>query len=196
MIARRPVGRALAFLATATGVADDARLRSLLTNRIASSHFIPGKHRPALLRAAGHTIGDGLIMFQHCTVGADNPLVIGDHVYVSSECLFDTAAPIEIGDNVAVGNRVQFVTSTHQIGPSALRAGRRYGRPIVIEPGCWIGSGAIVLGGVTVGAGCVVGAGAVVTRDCQPDGVYVGSPARRKRDLPTGPDAEAVMETL
>jgi maltose O-acetyltransferase len=137
-----------------------------------------------VLRAAGHTIGDGLIMFQRCLVGADRALVVGDDVYISSECLFDVAAPIVIGDNVAVGNRVQFVTSTHEIGPSTRRAGRRYGRPIVVERGCWIGSGAIILGGVTVGAGCIVGAGAVVTRDCQPDGLYVGSPAQRRRDLP------------
>ncbi|WP_249354641.1 DapH/DapD/GlmU-related protein [Rhodococcus sp. USK13] len=55
----------------------------------------------------------------------------------------------------------------------------------MVGDGCWIGAGAIILPGVTVGEGCVVGAGAVVTRDCSPNGLYVGSPARRVRDLDT-----------
>jgi maltose O-acetyltransferase len=56
--------------------------------------------------------------------------------------------------------------------------------PIAVEEGAWIGGGVIVLGGVRIGRGCVIGAGAVVTRDCEPNGLYVGVPARRQRDLP------------
>jgi maltose O-acetyltransferase len=37
---------------------------------------------------------------------------------------------------------------------------------------------------VTVGDGCVIAAGAVVAKDCEPNGLYVGVPARRARDLP------------
>jgi UDP-2-acetamido-3-amino-2,3-dideoxy-glucuronate N-acetyltransferase len=42
-----------------------------------------------------------------------------------------------------------------------------------------IGSGAIVLGGLTVGQGALVGAGAVVTRDVAPGATVLGSPARQ-----------------
>ena len=50
---------------------------------------------------------------------------------------------------------------------------------VVIESGCWIGTGAIILKGVTVGRGSVVGAGAVVTKDVPPYSVYVGVPGAR-----------------
>ena len=46
----------------------------------------------------------------------------------------------------------------------------------------WIGSGAIVLRGVTIGDGAVVGAGAVVTRNVAPYTVVAGVPARFLKD--------------
>ncbi|WP_247602466.1 DapH/DapD/GlmU-related protein [Gordonia rubripertincta] len=66
--------------------------------------------------------------------------------------------------------------------PRAAGEGRR---PIVVGDYCWIGAGAIILPGVVVGEGCIISAGAVVIRDCEPNGLYAGVPAIRKRDLPT-----------
>lgn len=57
--------------------------------------------------------------------------------------------------------------------------------PVIIERGCWVGLGAIILPGVTVREGCVIGAGAVVVHSTLPNGLYVGNPAKRVKDLPT-----------
>jgi len=59
-------------------------------------------------------------------------------------------------------------------------------RPIVIGDNVWLGSGAIVLPGVTIGENTVVGAGAVVPRDLPPNVVAVGNPARVVRTLEPG----------
>lgn len=48
----------------------------------------------------------------------------------------------------------------------------------MIGDNVWIGSGAVILPGVTLGSGCIVGAGAVVTRDVPPRTVVTGAPAR------------------
>jgi carbonic anhydrase/acetyltransferase-like protein (isoleucine patch superfamily) len=53
----------------------------------------------------------------------------------------------------------------------------------VLEDGCLIGIGAIVLNGVTVGSGALVGAGAVVTRDVPAGALVMGTPAQVRRQL-------------
>ncbi len=48
---------------------------------------------------------------------------------------------------------------------------------------CFLGLNSTIRDGVTVAPGCFVAAGALVTTDTEPDGLYVGVPARR-RPLP------------
>ncbi|HZP01372.1 MAG TPA: acyltransferase [Terriglobia bacterium] len=46
-----------------------------------------------------------------------------------------------------------------------------------------VGSGAVILCGVTIGEGAIVGAGSVVTKDVPPHTVVVGNPARVLRPV-------------
>jgi acetyltransferase-like isoleucine patch superfamily enzyme len=80
------------------------------------------------------------------------------------------------------------LTTGHDLGPHEQRAGELTAAPIVVGDGAWIGARSVVLPGITVGPGAVVAAGSVVTTDCEPDGLYAGVPAVRKRELPTDGD--------
>ena len=152
---------------------------------VQASAFVPVWLRVLLLMAAGAKVwGAGICC--GCYFGSKD-VTMGLGTFVNRGVLFDGTAPITLGRQVAVGHRAQFITSTHEIGPSDGRGGRVVDRPIVVGDGCWIGAGAIILPGVTVGDGCVIGAGTVVTRDCEPNGLYAGSPARRVRDLDSAP---------
>jgi acetyltransferase-like isoleucine patch superfamily enzyme len=51
-------------------------------------------------------------------------------------------------------------------------------RPVRVEAWADIGTGAILLPGVTLGKGSIVGAGAVVTQDVPPFAIVAGVPAR------------------
>ncbi len=53
-----------------------------------------------------------------------------------------------------------------------------YPKPIHIGKNVWIGSGAIVLPGVTIGDNSIVGAGSVVTKNVEPNSVVAGNPAK------------------
>jgi acetyltransferase-like isoleucine patch superfamily enzyme len=50
--------------------------------------------------------------------------------------------------------------------------------PILIKKGAWIGSGAIILGGITVGENAVVGAGSIVTKDVPDNAIVARNPAK------------------
>ena len=123
------------------------------------------------------------------TILATN-LTIGTGSYVNKGVLFEGQAAIVVGKNVAIGPRVMVLTSTHEIGPSAWRAGEGFPihMPVTIGDGVWIGAGAIILPGTTIHSGCVIAAGAVVTGDCGPDQLWAGVPARAKSALPMRTD--------
>lgn len=100
------------------------------------------------------------------------------------------AAGVRLTSNIRVGSFVLFnqnATIAHDcliehfvhIAPGANISGN-----VHLKEGVWIGAGAVINQGNdaqkrTVGAYAVVGSGAVVTKDCSPNGVYAGVPAKR-----------------
>lgn len=105
---------------------------------------------------------------------------IGERCKVQSHTFICTG--VEIGDRVFVGHGVVFINDRR---PRATRADGTLQTEddwplerVVVAREVAIGSGAVLLGGVTVGEGAVVGAGAVVTHDVAPGETVVGNPAR------------------
>lgn len=112
-------------------------------------------------------------------------VTIGRQSFINTRCFFENGlAPVEIGSRCEIAMEVMFCTATHSLGEEYCRAGDVVGLPIKVEDGCWIGTRATILPGVTINQGCVVAAGAVVIKDCEANGLYAGVPARRIKDLP------------
>jgi acetyltransferase-like isoleucine patch superfamily enzyme len=89
---------------------------------------------------------------------------------------------VEIRDEVFVGHGVVFINdqyprATTDAGELQTDADWEL-RPTIVGRKAALGSGAVILGGVTIGEGALIGAGAVVTRDVDPGAVVAGSPAR------------------
>jgi acetyltransferase-like isoleucine patch superfamily enzyme len=112
-----------------------------------------------------------------------NLMVIDDHTWIGQQCFLHSAGGLRIGKAVGIGSRVVILTSEHEALDRDVPV---YFTPlkfaeVVLEDGCDIGAGAIILPGVRIGEGAIVGAGAVVTCDIPPYEVWAGVPARKIR---------------
>ncbi|HKI33707.1 MAG TPA: acyltransferase [Gemmataceae bacterium] len=130
-----------------------------------------------------------LVNLYGCTVGPDTRIgsfvevqknaVIGARCKISSHTFVCEGVTIE--DEVFVGHGVLFINDRY---PRATSGGRPQTEadwqvvPTRVKRGASIGSGAVILCGVTIGEGALVGAGAVVTRDVADGATVAGVPAR------------------
>jgi UDP-2-acetamido-3-amino-2,3-dideoxy-glucuronate N-acetyltransferase len=105
--------------------------------------------------------------------------VVGARCKISSHTFICEGVTIE--DEVFVGHGVVFINDPD---PHAATAGRPQTEadwqviPTRVCRGASVGSGAVILAGVTIGPGALIGAGAVVTRDVPAGAVVAGVPAR------------------
>ncbi|MRH41261.1 hypothetical protein GH741_01070 [Aquibacillus halophilus] len=155
--------------------------RDLIINKIASSYVVPTVIRHIIYKWYGiktktKNISPG------CFFGGNN-ISIGENSFINYNCFFDNAGKIEIEKNCSIAMDVLFCTSSHEMGNSDKRAGKGVGQPIKLGQGCWVGARATILPGVTIGHGCIIAAGSVVNKDCEPNGIYAGVPAKRIKEI-------------
>jgi UDP-2-acetamido-3-amino-2,3-dideoxy-glucuronate N-acetyltransferase len=129
----------------------------------------------------GCTIGDGTRIGPFVEI--QRGTVVGARCKISSHAFI--CAGVEIGDEVFVGHGVIFTNdkyprATTEEGALQTDGDWVVGRTVVCRRAS-IGSGAVVLSGLTIGENAIVGAGAVVTRDVPAGTVVVGAPARPTR---------------
>ena len=152
-----------------------------IVNIVAPANITPMGVRLRLYRAMG--IDCASVVAAGCRIGSSG-VRIGAGCMINRYCYFDDHATIVIEDHVWVWMGAMFVTTTHPIGPREQRAGMPVeAYPIRVGRGSWIGARSLILPGVTVADGCVVAAGSVLVESTEKDGLYVGVPARRVRDL-------------
>jgi acetyltransferase-like isoleucine patch superfamily enzyme len=126
-------------------------------------------------------IGDGVFIGAQAFIQGrfDGLTKIGNHVWIGPQAYFD-ARDLILEDYVGWGPGAKVLGSAHTglpIDQPIIETDLEI-RPVRVEAWADIGTGAVLLPGVTVGKGSIVGAGAVVTRDVPPFAIVAGVPAR------------------
>lgn len=126
------------------------------------------------------------------TLGHGGKITIGDYCYVGRNSNIWSGKNITIGNRTLIAHNVNiFDNNTHPLDPrerhlqyvDIINAGHPsnidlHDKDVTIEEDVWIGTGSIILKGVTIGKCAVVGAGSVVTKDVKPYTLVAGNPAR------------------
>lgn len=111
-----------------------------------------------------------------------NKLVVGSRSWIGQAAFLHAAGGLTIGERVGIGPGVKIITSVHEMPNSPdipVMDGPLSFAPVVLEDGCDLGVGSIILPGIRVGRGAQVGAGSVVTRDVPACAIVAGVPAQQ-----------------
>jgi UDP-2-acetamido-3-amino-2,3-dideoxy-glucuronate N-acetyltransferase len=142
------------------------------------------------------TIGHGTKIWHQAQIRED--------VHIGSNCIIGKGVYVDFGVSIGANSKLQngvyvFHGATVEdgvfLGPGVILTNDKLPRainpdgslktdadwqvsPIHIKRGASLGTGSIVLPGVTIGEFAMIGAGSVVTRDVPPHGLVYGNPAR------------------
>jgi galactoside O-acetyltransferase len=141
------------------------------------------------------TIGDNSRIDDFCVIAAGSEgIEIGTHVHVAVGCTIIGAGKVTLSDFSGLSSRVAIYSSSDDYSGSTMtnptvpsqftgvtHADVYLGKHVIV------GSGSVILPGVTLEEGVAVGALSLVTKSCKAFGIYAGNPAKfvkeRKRDL-------------
>jgi acetyltransferase-like isoleucine patch superfamily enzyme len=138
-------------------------------------------YHPDLVNLYGCTIGDGTKIGSFVEIQKN--AFVGKRCKISSHTFVCEGVTIE--DEVFVGHGVMFINDRRPratVEGGALQTEADWSVvPTRVKRGASIGSGAVILCGVTIGERAMIGAGAVVTKDVPDDATVAGVPARLLR---------------
>ena len=124
-------------------------------------------------KAMGYTLA--CYVSSRASVWPDLP--VGENVMIYEQAILQ--AFVTLGENVTVRSGANIGHHSLVGSHSFIASGVVTGGKVTIGEHSFIGLGAILRDNISIGRRCFIGAGAVVIADTEPDGIYVGNPARR-----------------
>ena len=133
----------------------------------------------------------------HCRIAdfvfifAGEGVIIGEHTDVQPHTTFWGGGLTILGDRVSTGPGTVFLSATFSHHTPGLKmvdgldegSTETLGGKLIIGNDVYIGAKSVIMP-VTIGDGVVIGAASFVNKDCEPWGIYVGSPAKKIGERP------------
>ena len=112
---------------------------------------------------------------------------IGGDVYIGEDLIISDKLKdknnLEIGNRVAISPRVTIVTHSNPNNSRLSRVMPDKEGKVTICKDVWLGTGCVILPGITVGECAIVAAGAVVTKNVEPKTIVGGVPAKKISEI-------------
>lgn len=140
-------------------------------------------------------IGNNVRIDDFCVISAGRGgICIGDYVHIAVYSCLIGRGKITISDFCNISSRVSIYSSSDDYSGASMTnpmVPTQYTdvlhADVFLGKHSIVGSGCVILPGVTLGEGAAVGALSLIRKDCREFGIYAGSPAEfireRKRDL-------------
>jgi len=135
-------------------------------------------------------IGDNCIIDDYTFIEGGKGIKLGKYVHISCFSSIIGGGTLEMGDFSGLSAGCRIITGSDDF------SGRSMTNPCVplrYKPFCGkgyvkigrhtiLGTNTIVHMNVTIGEGCATGSNTLVTKDLEPWGIYIGTPAKRAKD--------------
>ena len=120
-------------------------------------------------------------------------VTVGEYCDIQPHVVVWGGGTLEVGDRVSIGPGTVLLTAVYShaagmkmvdgLGEGTTHA--LYGK-LTIGSDVYIGANCTVMPDITIGEGAVLGAGSFTNKDCDPWGIYVGSPSKKIGERPKG----------
>lgn len=138
---------------------------------------VSSRLRVAVLRLFGARIGDGVIFRPRTRVKFPWKLSVGDRSWVGEGAWIHNQDFVTLGHDSVISQEAFISTGSH----AHRRDMALITKPVVVEPGAWLTTRSIVLGGTTVGRSAILTPNSVAgpNQILQPGSIYTGVPAQK-----------------
>lgn len=142
-------------------------------------------------------------IFDFSFIDGGTSVKIGKYTTITWYVLIEGGGTVSIGDRVFVGPGSKILNSTYKLNGYYVVEHMAEGvqeidyKDIVIEDDAYIGANCTIMPGIHIGKGAVIGANSLVTKDVEPWGIYVGTPAKKigVREKPTE-ERQKIVQSL
>lgn len=121
-------------------------------------------------------IGKNVDIDEFVNIRYPNNLSIGDNTFIGNNSFIQASGHVSIGKDVQIAPYVKIWSADQifeNIDTPIYKQGHNFDK-VTIEDDCWIGTGYVILKGITIGKGSVIGACSVVTKNIPPIVLQLG----------------------